>query len=94
VSAAFDGTAGVAMASKNVYDVVICDIGLPGMDGYEVVKQLRLNALKPAPCCIALTGYNQQESRARAIEAGFDHYLVKPMTTEILLNLISSNAAR
>lgn len=91
VTSAFDGATGLAMARENVYDVIVCDIGLPGMDGYEVVKQFRRHSEKPVPCFIAVTGYNQQEYRDRAIEAGFDHYLVKPIATEVLLKLISSS---
>lgn len=90
MASAFDGTTGLAMARANRYDIIICDIGLPGMDGYELLRQLRPHSLTPVPYCIALTGYSQEDNRARAIEAGFDHYLVKPVTTEILVKLISS----
>ncbi|MES2072998.1 MAG: hybrid sensor histidine kinase/response regulator [Pseudomonadota bacterium] len=91
VTSTFDGVSGLAMAEENIYDVVICDIGLPGMDGYEVVKQLRLHALSPEACYIALTGYNQLENRARAIEMGFDHYLVKPIAIGALMDLIAGS---
>lgn len=91
VISAFSGTAGLALAREHLFDVVICDIGLPGMDGYEVLRQLRLHASKPVPCFIALTGYNQLGDRTRALEAGFDHYLVKPVAIETLLNLVSSS---
>lgn len=90
IASAFDGATGLAMARENSYDIIVCDIGLPGMDGYELLHQLRPNLLKPVPYCIALTGYSQEENRIRAIEAGFDHYLVKPVTTEIFVKLISS----
>jgi signal transduction histidine kinase len=88
VQSATNGIDGLAMAQTNRYDVIICDIGLPGMDGYEVVTRLR-HWLKPVPCFIAVTGYNQLENRIRAIEVGFDHYLVKPVALDILLNVIS-----
>jgi two-component system CheB/CheR fusion protein len=91
VTSTFDGVTGLAMAKENVYDVIICDIGLPGMDGYEVVKQLRRHLLNPVPCIIALTGYNHRENQSRAIEAGFDHYLVKPIAIGALAKLISSS---
>lgn len=94
IVSAFDGTTGLAMAKEKNYDVIICDIGLPGMDGFEIVKQLRRDALKPLPCIIGLTGYSQLEYRARAIEAGFDHYLVKPVAIDILANLIASHLPR
>ena len=93
ITATFDGASGLAMAKQNIYDVIICDIGLPGMDGYDVVKQLRSHSLKPAPCFIALTGYNQPESRTRAKDVGFDHYVVKPVAIDTLLNLISASVS-
>ena len=92
VTSRFDGTTGLAIAKVNPYDIIICDIGLPGMDGYEVVKQLRLCSLNPSPCCIALTGYSQLTNRTLAKEAGFAHYLVKPIAIDTLLNLISTTA--
>ncbi len=92
VTSTVDGKSGIAMARESVYDIIVCDIGLPGMDGYEVVRQLRREAVQPLPCYIALTGYNQLENRDRAREAGFDHYLVKPIAIDILVSLISSSA--
>lgn len=89
VMSAPDGLAGVTMARENSYDVIICDLGLPGIDGYEVVAQLRASLKGPMPCFIAVTGYNQIEHRIRANASGFDHYLVKPVTVNILLNLIA-----
>lgn len=89
VTSAFDGYAGLAMAQDNNYDVIVCDIGLPGIDGYEVVKQLRGNALKPVPLCIAISGYSQRKNQGSDEHAGFDHYLLKPIATSTLLGLIS-----
>ncbi|MFC7297755.1 ATP-binding protein [Herminiimonas aquatilis] len=89
VTSAFDGTSGLAMAQENIYDIIVCDIGLPGIDGYEVVKQLRMNTLKAAPLYIAISGYSQQKNRTSAERAGFDHYLVKPVAIATLNNLIS-----
>ena len=90
----FDGPAGLAMAKKEAFDVVICDIGLPGIDGYEVVRQLRRCPITPQPYCIAISGYNQAQDWTHAIEAGFDHYLVKPIAVDVLVALISSIATR
>jgi two-component system CheB/CheR fusion protein len=89
---ATNGFAGLAMAKADEYDVIICDIGLPGMDGYDVARQLRLDAHGRTPILIALTGYSQRESRVRAAEAGFDHYLVKPVAGDALLQIISTAA--
>jgi signal transduction histidine kinase len=90
ITSTFDGPAGLALAGEAPFDVIICDIGLPGIDGYEVVRQLRLSASKPAPYFIAISGYNQPEDRSNAIEAGFDHYLVKPIAVDVLVALIAS----
>lgn len=92
IASALDGTSGLAMAKENRYDVIICDIGLPGINGYELIGQLRDHGLESMPWLIATTGYNQRELRDRAMEAGFDHYLVKPIAMETLMQLISSRA--
>lgn len=89
VTSAFDGISGLAMAQKNIYDVIVCDIGLPGLDGYEVVKQLRINTAKAVPLCIAISGYSEPKNRPGAEQAGFDHYLVKPISARTLADLIS-----
>ena len=86
-----DGMTGLATAKENTYDVIICDIGLPGMDGYEVVKRLREDTSKPPPCFIAVSGYDQPKDRTRALEVGFDHYLVKPIEIDVLLQLVASS---
>jgi two-component system CheB/CheR fusion protein len=88
-ASAFDGPTGLAMAREGGYELIICDIGLPGMDGYEVLRQVRLHPLVPAPCCIAMTGYDQPNYRAHALEVGFDHYLVKPVSMDALQDVIS-----
>ncbi|MET3134167.1 signal transduction histidine kinase/CheY-like chemotaxis protein [Oxalobacteraceae bacterium GrIS 1.11] len=92
VSTAYDGTNGLAMARCRMYDVLICDIGLPGMDGFELIKQLRASTDIHIPFAIALSGYGQPQDRARAITSGFGHYFVKPVDVDALLALISSNA--
>ena len=89
VDSAFDGPSGLAKAKIGHYDLVICDIGLPGMDGYEVLRQIRLLDASPAPFCIAMTGYDNQEYRAHAQAAGFDAYLVKPVSIDTLQEVIA-----
>ena len=69
--------------------MVVCDIGLPGMNGYEFAARLRALAEGAMPLMIALTGYGTPEDRARALAAGFDHHLVKPVEPDHLLRLIS-----
>ncbi|WP_317201700.1 ATP-binding protein [Janthinobacterium sp.] len=92
VSTAYDGTNGLAMACDRIYDVLICDIGLPGMNGFEMIRQLRGSTGTHIPFAIALSGYGQPQDRARAITAGFGHYFVKPVDIDALLALISSSA--
>jgi signal transduction histidine kinase len=90
VSIAQDGQAGLDMLLKGQADVVICDIGLPGMDGLEVMTRLRASGTAPQPVAIGLSGYGQAEDRARAAQAGFDHYLVKPVNPDALLALVAA----
>jgi CheY-like chemotaxis protein len=93
VATAHDGVSGVARALGEGFDVVICDIGLPGLDGYEVMRQLRAAPGAAQPYAIALSGYGQQEDRARGLEAGFDEYLVKPIQPEALLAIVAQRSA-
>ncbi|MGZ5198441.1 MAG: response regulator [Telluria sp.] len=89
---AADGLAGVAAASANVPDVALVDIGLPGIDGYEVARRLRQN---PETCnmrLIALTGYGLAEDQRRVMEAGFDVHLVKPVDLRLLLDALGEQA--
>jgi len=78
VKAVHDGLQ--ALASLKVFDphVVVLDIGLPGLDGYAVARQLRARGDTSHVLLIALTGYGQKEDRARAADAGFDYHFVKP----------------
>lgn len=69
---------------------VICDIGLPGMSGYEVGMRLRQQAAFSQTMLIALSGYGQKESRQRAEKAGFNYYLVKPVEPDALIALLDS----
>ncbi len=88
VAVAYDGHAGLAAAQARRFDIVICDIGLPGLDGLEIVKRLRGSEGADTPFAIALSGYGQSEDRERALESGFDRYLVKPAAPDALLELV------
>ena len=88
VHISYDGDAGVGAALKTSADCVIVDIGLPGIDGYEVARRLRSHDHDHRLMLIALTGYGQPEDIRRSAEAGFDHHLVKPVTQEVLESLI------
>jgi CheY-like chemotaxis protein len=87
VHVAYDGPAGVALALKMDPDSVLIDIGLPGIDGYEVAKQLRAQENGRA-LLVALTGYGQTEDRIKSEQAGFDHHLVKPVAQNVLEDLL------
>ncbi|NHZ79788.1 response regulator [Massilia sp. CCM 8695] len=91
VTLAYDGVAGLALARARAFDVLICDIGLPGLDGYELIRQLRKTAGAHIPFAIAISGYGQVEDRMRAIAAGFGQYLVKPLDADALLALVASS---
>jgi signal transduction histidine kinase/ActR/RegA family two-component response regulator len=91
VAVAYDGRSGLEAAQARSYDVVICDIGLPGIDGLEFMERLRRAprpATAPRPFAIALSGYGQSDDRARALAVGFDRYLVKPAAPDTLLELV------
>jgi len=70
--------------------VVLCDIGLPGMNGYEFAAQLRVHPDFRQIPLIALTGYGQEEDRQRTRAAGFDYHLVKPVEPDALNALLNS----
>jgi two-component system CheB/CheR fusion protein len=79
VEMAHDGVAALEAVRKKYPDVVLLDIGLPRMDGYEVARRLRSMEDQRDTLLVALTGYGQTEDRRRSREAGFDHHLVKPV---------------
>jgi CheY-like chemotaxis protein len=86
-SVAHDGPTAVAMVRAQRPDVVLCDIGLPGMDGYEVARQIRAGEAG-AVRLVAVSGYAQPEDVARAMEAGFDAHLAKPADSEKIAGLL------
>ena len=83
VAVAHDGPAALATASTVRPELVLLDLGLPGMDGYAVAARLR-DAGHHRAALVALTGYGQAEHRQRSSEAGFDHHLVKPVDFALL----------
>jgi PAS domain S-box-containing protein len=90
VRVAYTGPQGVAAAKVWRPDIVLCDIGLPGLDGYGVARELRLNPTTARARLLALTGYGQDEDRRRSREAGFDYHLVKPADPEELQRLLAT----
>jgi DNA-binding response OmpR family regulator len=90
VSVAYSGPAGVSAAKTERPDVVLCDIGLPGMDGYAVAGALRQSPETVSAHLIAVTGYGRDSDRKRALESGFDMHLVKPVNTQQLLGHLTA----
>ncbi len=72
---------------------VLLDIGLPGLDGYEVASRLR-QELGALPVIIAITGYGQEEDRQRALAAGCDYHFLKPFDLSALITLLSASDTR
>jgi len=90
VTVAFDGTEGLAKAHEVKPDVIVCDVGLPGIvDGYRVARSLRDDADLASAYRVALTGYAQPEDQAKAQEAGFDVHLAKPADMNVLERLVA-----
>jgi CheY-like chemotaxis protein len=85
VTVTHSGPAGVEAARHVHPDAVVCDIGLPGLDGYGVAGALRGDPGTAGARLIAVTGYGRDEDRRRALAAGFDRHLVKPVEPERLL---------
>jgi CheY-like chemotaxis protein len=82
------GPAALETARHFVPEVVLCDIGLPGMDGYAVGRALKKDPATRAARLIALSGYGQEEDRRQALEAGFEEHLTKPVRLEDLERLL------
>jgi len=88
VSLAFDGRSAVEWAQANQPRIVFLDIGMPGMDGYEVARRIREQTDSGHVVLVALTGYGQEEDRRQAFEAGFNHHLTKPANIAAIEQLI------
>ncbi len=94
VSVAHSGARGIEVVREVRPDVVLCDIGLPGMDGFEVARQLKADPATAGSHLVAITGYDQEEDRQRATAAGFEHHLVKPVDPDRLFGLLAGYARR
>ena len=89
VDVAYDAKVGLAKAAAHHPDMVLCDIGLPGMDGYEIARALRADPELKTTYLVALTGYALPEDFRRTSRAGFDRHVAKPATVETLEQLIA-----
>jgi CheY-like chemotaxis protein len=89
VKMAHDGPTALETARDFHPEVVLLDIGLPGLDGYQVATMLRQDQCVGKPRLIAITGYGHEEDRRRSREAGFDYHLVKPIEFRSLVTLLA-----
>ncbi len=94
VAVAHSGPAGIETARTFRPRVVLCDIGLPGMDGYAVARQLREEPAVAGARLIALTGYGRPEDRRAVQDAGFDTHLVKPLKPDELSRVLTAPPER
>ena len=88
VSAAVDGPRGIELASQLKPDLILLDIQLPGMDGYAVARNLRLNASLSNVPIVAVTSYAMTGDREKALEAGCNGYIEKPINPETFMTQV------
>jgi CheY-like chemotaxis protein len=92
VTTAHNGLAAIEAAQRDGPEIILLDIGLPGLNGYEVARRLRQESALEKTLFIALTGYGQDEDRRRSKDAGFHYHFVKPVTLKILEKLLGNRA--
>jgi CheY-like chemotaxis protein len=93
VETAHDGLQAIETATRFEPDIVLLDIGLPKLDGYEVAQRLRADGTCKRAVIVAITGWGRDEDSERAKDAGFDHHLTKPVDPAVLEKLIESMCA-
>ncbi len=89
IHVAREGMAGLDAARARPFDMILVDIGLPGMSGYEVARRQRVEPVTAKAVVVAVSGYGRDEDKREARAAGFDHYLVKPIDPGALQNLLA-----
>jgi CheY-like chemotaxis protein len=94
VQVAHDGPGALALAPRFMPDVVLLDIGMPGLNGYEVAERLRRDETLRDALLVAVTGWGQEEDKSRALAAGFDQHLTKPVDPPQLNAVLDAAAAR
>ena len=90
VDLAYDGEEAIRAVQSLHPDVVLLDLGLPKMDGYQVAEAIRADRANASTLIIALSGYGQDEHRLRSKRAGFDYHIVKPIEPTALTGLLAS----
>ena len=86
---AYDGQQGVDLAGEYRPDVILLDIGLPRLNGFEACRLIREQPKGDGVVMIAVTGWGQDEDRRKSHEAGFDHHMVKPVDPQALLKMLA-----
>lgn len=94
VQLAHNGASAIATAIKFLPHLIMLDIGMPGMTGYEVCRAMRQEPMLKDTIIVAQTGWGQKEHLQRAKEAGFDNHLVKPVTLEAIQEVLASLQSR
>jgi len=89
-ASALDGPSGLNMVTAFEPDAILLDLGLPGLDGYEVARRIRSQPDGAGRLIVAITGYGQERDRRRSFEAGFDAHLVKPVELQELLPILQT----
>ena len=86
---AHDGLAAVEAAGTFRPDVILLDIGMPKMNGYDACRAIRQQPWSEGMVIVALTGWGQEADRRRSADAGFDHHMVKPVEVDALTKLLA-----
>jgi CheY-like chemotaxis protein len=92
VTTSDNGVDALRLMSDRKPEVAIIDVGMPGMDGFEVARQVRLDATLNEVLLVALTGYASESDKSRALAAGFDYHLTKPLSLDKLEHILSNRA--
>ena len=93
VRTANDGEAAVAEAAQFRPDLVLMDVGMPKVDGYEAARRIRKHAWAQNMVLVALTGWGRESDRKKSSDAGFNQHLVKPISMDTLLTLLNGAAS-
>jgi signal transduction histidine kinase/CheY-like chemotaxis protein len=94
VATAYDGFEAVQAVEQAMPDMIVMDLGMPSMDGYEAARRIRRKPGSQAVLMIAVTGWGQSDARQRTIEAGFDHHLIKPVNFDEIKRLASGQLGK
>ena len=90
---AHDGIAALSIAEQFRPDIVLLDIGLPHLNGYETCRRIRAQSWGKSITMVAVTGWGQESARQQSTEVGFDQHLVKPVDARVLLALVNDDRA-